>query len=177
MLRGDARLGAAEDLEVVGVGRDTRAVVTGELDAGAGQLLQRVEEGADRGQEQVRAQRAPLEHPHALQDRLGRAVGGVAHDEGGAVVKSSAHFDVVGGHAQPRQRVHSSLKGTLPNALQKSYQTSYNDLWRRRAWSMSVAARKLCSPQPFTDRNPFWPGACRSLASSHRTSRRARTPV
>ncbi|EGZ15359.1 hypothetical protein PHYSODRAFT_509974 [Phytophthora sojae] len=59
---------------------------------------------------------------------------------------------------------HSSANGTLPNALRKSYQTS-------------VAARKLCSPQPLTARKPFCPGAWRSFASSHRTSRRARTPV
>ncbi|EGZ16315.1 hypothetical protein PHYSODRAFT_505723 [Phytophthora sojae] len=55
---------------------------------------------------------------------------------------------------------HSSANGTLPNALRKSYQTS-----------------KLCSPQPLTARKPFCPGAWRSFASIHRTSRRARTPV
>ncbi|OWY99779.1 hypothetical protein PHMEG_00029162 [Phytophthora megakarya] len=76
-----------------------------------------------------------------------------------------------------RRESQRSANGTLPNALRKSYQTSKRVRRLRRAWSTSVAARKLCSPQPLTARKPFCPGAWRSLASSHRPSRRARTPL
>ncbi|KAG2758369.1 hypothetical protein Pcac1_g29484 [Phytophthora cactorum] len=44
--------------------------------------------------EQVWAQRAALEHAHALLDRLRLSVGGVAHDEGGLTVEVLAHVDV-----------------------------------------------------------------------------------
>ncbi|POM79949.1 Hypothetical protein PHPALM_2274, partial [Phytophthora palmivora] len=67
--------------------------------------------------------------------------------------------------------------GTLPKALAKSYHTTWSSLRLRRAWSTSVAARKLCSPQPFIARNPFCASAWRSLASCQRTNLRDRIPV
>ncbi|POM64822.1 Hypothetical protein PHPALM_19594 [Phytophthora palmivora] len=64
--------------------------------------------------------------------------------------------------------------GIEPKAFFKSYHTKYSALLLRREASRAMAARKLCSLQPFIARNPFWAGVKRSLASSHVEKRRAR---
>ncbi|OWZ01204.1 hypothetical protein PHMEG_00027463, partial [Phytophthora megakarya] len=63
------------------------------------------------------------------------------------------------------------------NAFRRSYQTWYNLRCSRRVWSSSVVAMKLCSWHPLNARNPFCAIGRRSLPSSHRDSRRPRSPL
>ncbi|EGZ05565.1 hypothetical protein PHYSODRAFT_533798 [Phytophthora sojae] len=54
---------------------------------------------------------------------------------------------------------HNRSCSTLTNAFLRSYQMIRSSRCFRRAWSIRVDATKLCSPQPLTDRKPFWAGA------------------
>ncbi|OWY90715.1 hypothetical protein PHMEG_00041030, partial [Phytophthora megakarya] len=72
---------------------------------------------------------------------------------------------------------HSRSCGTLPKAFFRSYHTTCSSRRLRLAWSTIVAARKLCSPQPLTERKPFCASACRAFRSSQRVNLRARSPA
>ncbi|KAE9283230.1 hypothetical protein PF008_g27457 [Phytophthora fragariae] len=101
----DAVLGAAENLEVVGIGRGTGAVISRQLHARSRQPLQCEEQRADGGVEELGAQWAPLEDAHPQRDRVRRAVGGVPDNERCTLVEPLAHADVVVRHAESHQRV------------------------------------------------------------------------